>query len=187
MNNTKRDGYMQRLLVLNGSPRKKGNTSVLSEYLLNQLSSNYKTEQIFLYDYSINPCMDCRACKIDELECILEDGMSEIYKKIDQADVLIFGSPIYWFGPTAQTKMLIDRFRPYFSNKKLEKKKAAIVLPAGTGSADCDLTTEMFKRVFDALDVDFMGVITSKSYDVGDAYNDKKAMKNVELLAQKLL
>ena len=178
---------MQKLLVLNGSPRKKGNTSVLSEFLINQLSNKYHTEQLFLYDYPINPSMDCRACKIDELLCILDDGMTEIYTKIDQADVLIFGSPIYWFGPTAQTKLLIDRFRPYFVNKKLNGKKAAVILPAGTGSADCDLTTEMFKRTFDALGIGFLAVITSKSYDVGDAYNDKEALENIESLAQKLL
>ena len=177
---------MSKLLVLNGSPRKKGNSSILSEYLISNLSNDYQSEQLFLYDYPINPCMDCRACKIDELECILDDGMTEIYQKLDQADVLIFGSPIYWFGPTGQTKLLVDRFRPYFVNKKLKGKKAAIILPAGTGSADCDLTTEMFKRTFDALDIEFLGVVTSKSYDVGDAYNDKEALQNVELLAQKL-
>ena len=101
---------MKNLLVLNGSPRKKGNTSILSEYLLNHVSDKFKTEQLFLYDYTINPCIDCRACKVDNLDCILGDGMHEVYSKIDKADVIIIGTPIYWFGPSAQTKMLLDRF-----------------------------------------------------------------------------
>lgn len=173
---------MKKILIINGSPRKKGNTSVLSEYLVNLLSNRLQTEQIFLYDSMINPCMDCRACKIEELECILEDGMPEIYSKIDHSDILVFGTPIYWFGPSAQTKMMLDRFRPYFANKKLNGKKAVLILPAGSGASDCDLTIEMFKRSFKALGIEYLGAVTSKSYDVGDAYNDKEALQKIEAL-----
>ena len=48
---------MSKLLVLNGSPRKKGNSSILSEYLISNLSNDYQSEQLFLYDYPINPCI----------------------------------------------------------------------------------------------------------------------------------
>jgi len=177
---------MKNLLVLNGSPRRKGNTSILAEYLVNQLSSNYHTEQLYLYDYTINPCVDCRACKADKLTCILGDGMPELYAKIDTADVIILGTPIYWFGPSAQTKMLLDRFRPYFVNMKLKVKKAALILPAGSGDGDCDLTKEMFKRSFKALGIEYIDTVTSESYDVGDAYNDKSAKEDIEKLAAQL-
>ncbi|MFC2104933.1 flavodoxin family protein [Bacteroidota bacterium] len=175
---------MKKLLILNGSPRKKGNTAVLSEHLKNNLSNDINAEQLFLYDYALNPCTDCRACKIDDLKCILDDGMTELYEKIDKADFIIIGTPIYWFGPSAQTKLMLDRFRPYYVNKKLEGKKAALILPAGTGAPDCDLTIEMFKRSFKALGVEFIGNVTSESYDVGDAYNDKDALQNIEKLAK---
>lgn len=171
------------LLILNGSPRKKGNTAILSEYLLNHLSDKYLTEQLFLYDYTINPCVDCRACKVDNLSCILGDSMPNIYSKIEEADIIVIGTPIYWFGPSAQTKMLLDRFRPYYVNKKLNGKKAALILPAGTGAGDCDLTTEMFKRSFEALGIELIYTVTSETYDAGDAYNDKDALKEIENLA----
>ncbi|MFC2151130.1 flavodoxin family protein [Bacteroidota bacterium] len=175
---------MKKVLILNGSPRKKGNTAVLSEYLKNSVSNKINTEQLFLYDYALNPCTDCRACKINDLICILDDGMIELYEKIDKSNFIIIGTPIYWFGPSAQTKLLLDRFRPYFVNEKLAGKKAVLILPAGTGAVDCDLTIEMFKRAFKALGVDYLGEVTSKSYDIGDAYNDKNALQNIEKLAK---
>jgi multimeric flavodoxin WrbA len=178
---------MKNLLVLNGSPRKKGNTAILAEYLLNHISDSLQTEQLFLYDYTINPCVDCRACKVENLSCIIGDGMPEIYTKIDNADVIIIGTPIYWFGPSAQTKLLLDRFRPYFVNKKLTAKKAALILPAGSGEGDCDLTIEMFKRSFKALGIEYLDAVSSESYDVGDAYNDKKAIKAMDKLIKSLV
>lgn len=175
---------MKKVLILNGSPRKKGNTSILAEYLVKFLLTDQDIKILHLYDFNIKPCVDCRACKKDDLECVLNDGMEELYTSIDNSDVIIIGTPIYWFGPTAQTKLLLDRFRPYYVNKKLNGKRAALILPAGTGDSDCDLTTEMFKRSLHALGVEFLGTVTSESYDIGDANNDKDALQNIEELAK---
>ena len=43
---------------------------------------------------------------------------------MDEADIIIFGTPNYWYGPTAKMKLLIDRMRPYIANEKLNGKKA---------------------------------------------------------------
>ena len=175
---------MRKALVINGSPRRKGNTAILSEYLITRLNEKLSVEYLYLYDYKIQPCIDCRACKKGDLVCVLDDGMKELYLKIDEADYIIIGTPIYWFGPTATTKLLLDRFRPYYVNKKLTGKKAALILPAGTGAPDCDLTIEMYKRSFNALGVEFIGAVTSESYDIGDASIDKEASQNIEKLAR---
>lgn len=177
---------MKKILILNGSPRKKGNTAILSEYLINHINNKLSVEQLYLYDFKIRSCVDCRACKKGDLVCVLDDGMKELYSKIDEADYIIIGTPIYWFGPTATTKLLLDRFRPYYVNKKLTGKKAALILPAGTGASDCDLTTEMFKRSFNALGLEFLGAITSESYDLGDAFKDKDALHNIDKLVKRI-
>lgn len=175
---------MKNILILNGSPRKKGNTNILIEHLCKFLPENKKIKTSYLYDFNIKPCIDCRACKNGELVCVLKDGMDKLYTNIEESDLMIIGTPIYWFGPTAQTKLLVDRFRPYYVNKKLNGKKAALILPAGTGASDCDLTIEMFKRSFEALGVEYWGVVTSESYDSGDAYSDNSALQNIEKLAK---
>lgn len=177
---------MSNIQIFIGSPRKKGNTSYLVQKFINSLSGKLQAEINFLYDLNIQPCTDCRNCKKGNLVCTVQDEMQGLYEKIDQSDVLIFATPIYWFGPSAQMKLLIDRLRPYYGNKRLKGKKAALILPAGTGEADCDLTIEMFKRTFNALEIEYLGAVTSKAYDIGDAEKDHKALNEIQQLVARI-
>jgi multimeric flavodoxin WrbA len=112
--------------------------------------------------------------------------MVELYEKLESADILIIGSPIYWYGPTAVTKLFIDRLRPYYGNKRLAGKKAAVLLPAAEGAADCDLTIEMFKRIFNALGIEFLGEVTAKAFDIGEVLDDVAALRSIHELANKI-
>lgn len=178
---------MQNILFIVGSPRKKGNTNAMVDLLNHELKSpGVKTERVFIKDYNIGGCIDCRACKKGEMECTIKDDMQELYSKINIADVLVIGTPIYWFGPTAQMKTMLDRFRPYFGNKKLNGKDAYLLLPAGSGHGDCDLTTEMFKRSFEALGVHLKGVVTAEAYDEGDVLNDQLVVSELKNVASQI-
>ena len=166
---------MQKIEILIGSPRKRGNTSIMAGMLNDDLNTAKHTSDIkYLYDFDIKPCVDCRGCKKDELECILEDDMSKIYPDLEEAKIIIIGTPIYWFGPSAKMKLLLDRLRPYYANKRLAGKSIALLLPAATGAADCDLTIEMFKRSAEALDMKYLGEAMAKAYDIGEVKNDNK-------------
>jgi len=177
---------MKKIQIFIGSPRINGNTSFLVQHLQTVLSNKFESEINFLKNLNVGPCTDCRNCKKGELVCTVQDEMQALYKKMEQSDILILGTPIYWFGPSAQLKLLVDRLRPYYRNKRLEGKKAALILPAGSGETDCDLTIEMLKRTFEALGIEYLGSITSKAYDIGDAEKDKKALNEVQYLAQKI-
>lgn len=171
-----------------GSPRVNGNTATMATRLSEHLIDNGATcRTYFLYHHKIQPCIDCRKCKAEDMECIQNDGMSVLYKNLEWADVVIFGTPIYWFGPSAQTKLMIDRFRPYFANKKLYGKRTALLLPAGSGEADCDMTIEQFKRVFKALGMELIDVVTLEAYDEGDAQEQLNKHDFVLDLATKIL
>ena len=86
-----------KILAFNGSPRKGGNTDILVDEMTKSAQiEGHAAEKIYLYDYEINPCIDCRKCKTGLLVCILTDGMLEIYEKLEEADLIIFGTPIYW-------------------------------------------------------------------------------------------
>lgn len=143
-------------------------------------------DKVFISGLDISPCIDCRGCKKGEMTCVLNDDMQTLYAKIDEADYLLFGTPIYWFGPTAQMKNVIDRLRPYYGNKKLEGKKAMLLLPAGSGAGDCDLTIEMFKRIFEALGVELIGTVTAQAFDVGDVNSDLSLKDSIKELAIKI-
>jgi len=177
---------MNKLLLLNGSPRKLGNTSTMIDMLVDNLvEERISTDKVFIAGLDISPCIDCRGCKKGEMTCVLTDDMQTLYDKIDEADYLLFGTPIYWFGPTAQMKIVIDRLRPYYGNKKLTGKKAALLLPAGSGAGDCDLTIEMFKRIFSALGVELIGSVTAQAFDVGDVNSDSMTLASISDLANK--
>ncbi len=171
---------MQTITIFNGSPRRNGNTSFLVNTLNNGLDkSKYYPINIFLYDYTIEPCTDCRACKKGKLVCNVKDDMQELYKQIETSQIIVVATPIYWFGPTAKMKLLLDRLRPYYGNQRLKGKKSILILPAGVGEKDCDLTIEMFGRAFNSLGIDLIGSVTSKAYDIGESAKDENALNSM--------
>jgi multimeric flavodoxin WrbA len=174
--------------ILVASPRKYGNTFTLSNHFNNLLdNSNTKSHLVDLYKYEIKPCMDCRGCKTDLMKCIQKDEFETIAEKLESADLIVFASPIYWYTPTAKMKLFIDRLRPYYSNKKLSGKMAAIILCSSSGEVDCDLTVEMYRRIFNTFEMNFLGVVISKAYDLGEAAKDIKAIKDIKKLSEKIL
>lgn len=155
----------------------------MAEILLSRVDKDlFNTETVYLNDCTVNPCIDCRACLKRSMSCPVRDDMQEIYKKLEAANILIIGTPIYWFGPSAQTKLFIDRLRPYYRNRKLEGRRMMLLTPAADGEGDCDLTAEMMKRTAALLGVTVSGVVTAKAYDAGDALRDEKLKK---ILAEK--
>ena len=149
-----------KILGLVGSPRKDSNTDLLVTAILESASQNkHTTEKVYLYNLDIAPCVDCRTCKKGTLQCQLKDGMQTLYPKLEEADVIVFGTPLYWYGPSAKMKLLIDRLRPFIASKKLRGKKAVVVVPSEEGAEACDLVVEMFKRSFKYLEMDLLGVL----------------------------
>ncbi len=97
------------VLIFSGSPRKKGNTEILIENVVNGISEAGSTcEVVRLAEQKIHPCIGCGGCE-KEGNCVIDDDMQNLYKKIAVADRIIIASPIYFYGVTAQTKAFIDR------------------------------------------------------------------------------
>jgi len=174
---------MMNVLALVGSPRKGGNTDTLVDAILSGAQQRGHTvEKVYLKDVEIKPCIDCRACKREPFFCVLADGMRNIYSQLDMADVIVFGTPIYWFGPTGPMKTLLDRLRPYVANHLLRGKKALLVAPAGDGPKEADLTVEMFRRSLDYLGAELINTVLATAYDRGDIENDVEAMTKAKAL-----
>ena len=129
-------------------------------------------EKIYLYDFDISACMDCRKCKRSDFACALEDGMCQIYPKLEEADLILFGTPVYWYGPTAKMKLLIDRMRPFIASGKLKGKKGIVVTPSEEGDSCCGPLIEMFKMSFEYLGMSFAGSILAKAYERGEIKNN---------------
>ncbi|MGA9100331.1 MAG: flavodoxin family protein [Methanotrichaceae archaeon] len=160
---------MMNILALIGSPRIGGNTDVIVDQILKgSKSKGHMAEKLYLYDYDIMPCIDCRRCKNENNTCALKDDMPSIYRKLHDADLIIFGTPVYWYGPSAKMKLLIDRLRPFIDSKGLKSKKGILVVPSEEGKDCCGPLMEMIRMSFSYLGMEFSGSILAKAYERGE-------------------
>lgn len=101
-----------KVLIINASPRKYGGvTALLTVAEEAARAEGAETEVIYLYDLDIGPCIGCvsdvqEACRYP---CVIDDDGREVLRKIVEADGVIIGTPIYWYGPSGPLKDLIDR------------------------------------------------------------------------------
>jgi multimeric flavodoxin WrbA len=121
------------LLYLLGSPRNGGNTDVLGGEICRGFEEAGGTsERVNVAELSIRGCTGCRACMDDRPDiCVLDDDMTELYEKILSATALLLATPIYYSSPTAQMKLMIDRFFPFGDFQKTRHCKELAGLPVG--------------------------------------------------------
>jgi multimeric flavodoxin WrbA len=136
-----------------GSPRKNGNTELLLRQAINGIEAAGHTVRTFnLNDAKIRPCQDCGGCEKTG-ECIIDDDMTAISAGIRAAERVILASPIFFFGLSAQTKIMIDRCQSFWCEKYLLKhsippgqcgRKGLLLLVGGMKKqvgADCGSAT----------------------------------------------
>lgn len=98
-----------RVIGISGSPRAGGNTDFILQEALNAAKEEGATVKLIrLSDYNLQPCNGCAAC-FKTKNCVIDDDGEKIYQEILKADGVILGSPSYFQGITAQTKIFIDR------------------------------------------------------------------------------
>jgi len=171
------------ILALIGSPRKGSNTDLLVDQVLRGAQDRGNlAEKIYLYDHQILSCLDCRSCKKYDFTCPLKDEMLWIYPRIEKADLIIFGTPVYWYGPTAKMKLLIDRLRPFIASGRLKNKRWVLVTPSEEGASCCGPLMDMFEMSLNYLGMEFAGSILAKAYERGEIRdNDEEMNKAYEL------
>lgn len=104
-----------RILVLNGSPKKKSDTMNLTKAFLSGIGNNgeHTIEIINVIDKEIKPCTGCFTCwKIQNGKCIQNDYQNEILEKITKADVIIWSFPLYCYSMPSHIKAVVDRTIP---------------------------------------------------------------------------
>jgi multimeric flavodoxin WrbA len=112
------------------SPREGGNTEILvREALEAAREAGAETELFLVAGKDIAPCDACGACEGDGI-CIVEDDMQTVYKQLETADGVIFGTPVYFVNVTAQAKAIMDRTYPLLRSGKLRGKVAAALVAA---------------------------------------------------------
>ena len=99
-----------KLLIINGSPRKKGLISQMLRIFHEQaIATGVEVTEVYANDLQIKPCMGCMACR-SKRHCVLpEDDAQRVLTLIEQADAIVIGAPCYWGNIPGQLKLLFDR------------------------------------------------------------------------------
>lgn len=119
------------VLVINGSPRTKGNSDLLcDEFIRGAKESGNYAEKISLREKEVHPCKACYACFKTGI-CIQKDDMAGILKKAEEADVLVLASPTYFLTMSGQMKVFIDRLLPKWQG--LGGKDAYVIVTGHDG------------------------------------------------------
>lgn len=175
-----------KVLGLSGSMRKEGNTSQLIKVVLERCeSAGVKTEFISLAGKKINPCLGCEKCK--ELKwCIIEnDDWNEVIMKVLDCDVLVIGSPTYYYDVGGHIKNFIDRTYSLYHDRKLAGRKGvAIAVHASSGASRTIQTLEGFLSTHE---FSSLGWVKGKGYKEGDVLKDVEAMNKAKKIGDKIV
>lgn len=100
-----------RIVVLQGSPNKDGSTALLvEEFSRGAREAGHAVARIDVADLTIDPCHGCVACGYGARPCVRCDDMAQVLDQILGADMVVFATPLYYYGMSAQLKTVIDRF-----------------------------------------------------------------------------
>ncbi|MDZ7838781.1 MAG: flavodoxin family protein [Actinomycetota bacterium] len=171
-----------RVLAIIGSPNKNGNSARLLRLVLKKIGTKYDTEELFLKDFDLNPCDGCHYCE-KKNECVIEDDMQKIYKKMKKADVLILSTPSYMGGPSSRLRIFMERTW-HLRKGHMENKLGSYIITGRRkiGPAALELQEYLLR-----LKLRVVPGVLGFGFSPGEVLKDKEAIKEVEMLAERLI
>lgn len=121
-----------RTLVINGSPRKNGDTQALLDAFMAELKGDVK---VVTWQDDISPCIDCRVCWTKP-GCVIEDGMQDVYRYIEECDTVVLASPIWFSSLSGPMLNIASRLQTLFMGRfrrgeKHEPTKNGVLILTG--------------------------------------------------------
>jgi len=171
-----------------GSPRTGSNTEILLREVLKTMKKSWvETELILLREKNIELCRGCDEKCSKTGECVISDDMQEIYEKLINSDVIIFGSPTYFDNVTGLMKNFMDRTDPLTVNKKLKNKIAGVI---GVGLVGPESIRKNMRSLMDFCVSHRMiikGGVMVKAYEENEISRKENILIEARKLGKKLL
>ena len=178
-----------KVLFINGSPRKEGNTAIALAEVAKQLAKEgIESEMVWIGNKPIRGCIACGQCKVKAMgRCVFDDDIcNKISEKFEESNALIVGSPVYYGQPNGALLSIIQR--AFFSNgTNISGKPAASIAVCRRGGATA---------VFESLNMPFqmmnMPIVTSQYWNIvygraeGDAALDTEGLQTMRTLARNM-
>jgi multimeric flavodoxin WrbA len=167
---------VQKILAIYGSPRRKGNTTVLLDHAAQgAVDAGAEVEKIVLRDLKMSPCLEIYGCK-ETGRCVIQDDFEKISDQLLSCRALILASPIFFYTVSAHTKILMDRCQslwvkrywidkvPY-GQRNPKRKGLFISVGATRGKKLFDGTLLTVKYFFDVLDAELWKALLYRELD----------------------
>lgn len=126
-----------KILVLNGSPRPNGNTAAMvAAFADGAKKSGHEVDIINVCQKKITGCLACEYCHTKgNSKCIQNDDMQDVYPVLEEAEMIVLASPVYYHSFTGQLQCAVNRI--YALDKSKNLKKAALILSSGSDHVYC--------------------------------------------------
>jgi multimeric flavodoxin WrbA len=172
-------GRMKKILAIYGSPRRKGNTTLLLNHAVQGASdAGAQVEKVVLRDLKMSPCLEIYGCK-ETGRCVIQDDFQKIYDALFACQGLMIASPIFFYTVSAHTKILMDRcqslwVKKYWIDKipygQWEPKRKGLFISVGAtkGKKLFDGTLLTLKYFFDVLDMELWKALLFRGLDSGE-------------------
>jgi len=184
----------KQVVVILGSPRKKGNSAILAEQIARGVrSTGAKVETIFLQGLKIAPCQSCYACQKHRSKgCAIQDDMQSIYLKLIKAEAWVIACPVYWFTMSAQTKIFMDRCfaLPAYAKNPFVGKRIAIAMSYGDSdpfTSGCVNALRTFQDAFRYTGSKMVGMVYGSAMNAGEIQLNEALMQEAENLGKRLI
>ncbi len=149
------------IVVLSGSPRKGANTDRLAAAFVEGAEAAGNRVSLFrVADMKIGGCLGCGRCFREAGVCVQKDDMLPILDALRKADVLVLATPVYYFGPTAQLKLAIDRTYALLK-EGTPVKRAVFLITCGASPEAAKSTLSMFRQICEFQGVEEAGYIVA--------------------------
>lgn len=191
--------------ILEGSPRKNGNTMQLTALFIEELqSAGAECREFFLYDMQLEPCVGCCRCQSipentdglsasEMFNCSRQDEMAQIFSAVLEADIIVLSTPIYSWYCTPPMKSVMDRLvyglNKYFGGGERRAlaagKKLALIMTCGyKPERGSDLLEEGIRRFSRHSQIEYIGSVTERNYGYDKVFMDKDREERIRSFAR---
>lgn len=163
---------MKRIVIVSSSPRKNGNSEILAQkFAEGAKAAGNEVKYIAVRDVGLKFCTGCLYCRAHG-KCVLDDGMNALYKDFQNADILVFATPVYYYAVCGQLKTFLDRLNPLYGRENKFKDVYLLATAADDDEAAMDGAVKDLRGWIDCFDgVALKGVVRGVGVDEKGAIN----------------
>ncbi len=164
--------------------RQDGNTAMLVRAVLDEVAkAGVETEYVSLAGRAIGPCIGCERCRKEDY-CTVHDDWDAIADRMLEAEVVVLGSPTYYYDVNGQTKNFIDRTYSFYHRRQLAGRGGvAVAVQANAGGTR---TVETIEGFLSAHEFVSLGSVVGKGYEAGAVRSDETASTAVRAAAGRI-